>query len=70
MSILFGRYLESYFEKEIKIDYTKIDTVDLEPPCQEFSVHGLQIAVALWFVPELIFRARLLGEQSSCMPKT
>ena len=45
---VFGRYLESYFEKEVKVDCTKIDPADLDSPCQELLAHGLGFVVALF----------------------
>ena len=53
-------------KKEVKIDYTKLDQTDLDFPCRELSVCGLRFVVASSIFRELIFRARVLGEQSSC----
>ena len=43
--ILFEHYLESCFEKEVKVDHTKIGTAYLDSPCQEFSNCGLGFVV-------------------------
>ena len=40
-------YLESYFEKEVKMDHTKIDLADLNSPRRELSYGGLGIVVTL-----------------------
>ena len=45
--LLFVRYLESYFEKEVKMYHTKIYTVHLNSACQEVSIRGFGIVVAL-----------------------
>ena len=44
---LFGRYLESYFEKEVKIDHTKMCQADLDSPHRELSVNGIGFVAAL-----------------------
>ena len=39
--------MESYFEKEVKIDHTKICTADFDSPCRELSVRSLGFVVTL-----------------------
>ena len=43
----FGRYLESYFEKGVKMGHTKIYSVDLNSLRRELFVRGLGFVVAL-----------------------
>ena len=43
--LLSGNYFESYFEKEVKMDQTNIDPADLNSPCRELSVRGLEIGL-------------------------
>ena len=52
---LFGRYFESNFEKEVKMDYTKIEQVHLDFPRRELF-EGLGFTVALsGFLRNLFF---------------
>ena len=46
---IFGCYLESYFEKEVKMDHTKIVQADLDSPRREFSNGCLVSVIALSF---------------------
>ena len=52
---LSGRYLESYFEKEVKTDHTKIYQADPDSSRRELSVHGLGFVVALLVHSEIDF---------------
>ena len=52
---LFGRYLISYFENEVKKDHSKIYPEDLNSPCQELSNGGLEIVVAVLARPGINF---------------
>ena len=44
-----------YFEKEVKMGHTKIDTILLDSPRQELSSGGLEIVVALLVRSGIIF---------------
>ena len=44
---LFRHYSESYVEKEVKMDHTKIDHSDLNSPRRELSNGGIGTAVVL-----------------------
>ena len=61
----FGRYLESDFEKEVKMDHTKIYLADLYSACRELSKSGLKIVVALSVCWQFLC-VRLHEVQSSC----
>ena len=45
--VAFGHYLESYFEKEVKMTFIKLDQADLNSLHRELSNGGLEIVVAL-----------------------
>ena len=46
-TFLFRRYLESFFDKEVKMDHTKMHPKYLDSPGRELSNGGLKIVAAL-----------------------
>ena len=53
-------------KKQVKMDYTKIDTTDLDSPRQELFVRSLGFVIALTVFSGIVFCLRLQGEQSRC----
>ena len=44
---MFKLYLESYFGKEVEMNFTKVVPADVNSPGRELSVRGLGFVVAL-----------------------
>ena len=66
LCILFGHYLEMYFEKKVKMDLTKMDQADLDYPCKELLVRGLGFVATFLVCWQIDFYLRLPEVQWDC----